>query len=753
MTSYLLYDINNNKIIETVTDEVLDKIYYQEARVPTKEQIGDKYLENKINISKIDNKIPLYDEFTKNMYLINSENVYSRVVHQYYRFPDKNLTAIFENRLNKLKKQKTLGRSDKIYKNLADFTKSTKIHYKQLAVQREQRKLTLILDYLNQFDYDTLLDTYIKVFYYYANEVGKNITVCLRPSFLPHFSHISPYYSRTELINMALNMELIKPSNIYYDTDKLMKLCEAVSKNDINSDVLLDHQVYIIKNKKVGLVQYYSLQGSFFINQYMRGFTQYKYKNEVLEQLILSLWNFILDAPAFDKNYTLYRFIKDDTHLRDLSPGDIYTDPGFVSTTRDPFYRSEEYKFGYILMKIKIPKRIKGVALCIETVSHFSNEQEVLLPPLSRLKLVKKNISVPYYHTDEQYKTKFRTRYEFILEGSNPIEFPKRSVYDVPINIIDFLDLEKTDYLTVDERIRHFIQKYVTPFYQFKTKIGSNVYDIICEFYDSTTVYKNFYAAKVQNGFIMYTMINDFIGFIAEIGEGSNGSYIYVNYYFRYSSEPKQNLIDDKDLIDFISKLSYYFQIQTVTVYSRYRSCNFADEIEAVMEKGQTKKIYYGGNYNVDFYNYLKRNEKRFSKVDSLVVRPKFSYYLLDVLKKIDPEKIIKKEDRDEIYQIYTKIYKLENKSKFNLSDFMIWLVENYCYQVSTLVSKMNRLFNQDNPFDLDYYNLDGITYLYNKRLIENFPIFNSSSAEGPSDDKSLPKNEYRLTRNIYGRS
>jgi hypothetical protein len=51
-----------------------------------------KYLkEFKINVSKIEDKIPLYDIKTENMYLILKFNVYDRVIHESYRFPEQAL--------------------------------------------------------------------------------------------------------------------------------------------------------------------------------------------------------------------------------------------------------------------------------------------------------------------------------------------------------------------------------------------------------------------------------------------------------------------------------------------------------------------------------------------------------------------------------------------------------------------------------------------------------------------------------------
>src|SRR3972149_9989465 len=96
--SYSLYYKKDKIIKHTKSEEVMDKLYYLEATIPTIEEIktykkdeDPKELINDIkkSISQIDQKIPLYDEYTKNLYLIPKENVYNRVVYQSYRFPNK----------------------------------------------------------------------------------------------------------------------------------------------------------------------------------------------------------------------------------------------------------------------------------------------------------------------------------------------------------------------------------------------------------------------------------------------------------------------------------------------------------------------------------------------------------------------------------------------------------------------------------------------------------------------------------------
>ena len=399
---YLLYYKKDKTIKETKYEDVLGNLYELHAVVPTEENIKEyikkgtnkkikDYLasknqseiidEIKKSISQIDNKIPLYDAYKKNLFIVSKENVYKRVIYQSYRFPDKTLIEILKKKKKELEPliAKLKKKTDK-EKTLKEYAKSEKIEYelihKEISLQTEHHKLDLMLEFLKSFDIDILETTYVKVFYFYANEVGKDITVCSRPSFMPHFTHLIPYYTRSEIINLALNMELIKPNDKYYDKEEVMKLCEKVTGNDISADTIMKHQEHIIKHNKIGVIQYYSLQGSYFMNQYLRNLVNYEYKNELLEGVIKSTWELIIDAPEFDKEYTLYRFIHDDSYLKHLNIGDKFVDPSFISTTRDPFYKSDTYKFGFILIKIRIPPNVKGVGLCLESYYIFQKNKK-----------------------------------------------------------------------------------------------------------------------------------------------------------------------------------------------------------------------------------------------------------------------------------------------------------------------------------------------------------------------------------------
>jgi len=769
-----LFYVKDSKLQLIHEKNVLDDLYYQKAVLPTIKNIQtyiaaypnnkiSKYFLNmdeaKINkqllklqkaISKIGVKIPLYDPYHDNLYLINRENIYYRVIYQDYRFPEKDIFDSFQKKYNEL------------IKNIDDLTKLELVKF---------NKLKLMIAFLKNFDLTILKSTYIHIFYYYANEVGKNLTFCKRPSFEPRFRHIKPYYSRSEMINFALNAGIIEDNNIYYDDKKIIELCEPIQENDISKETLIAHQKYIISEDKVGIVQYYSFQGSYFMNQYQRQMTAYKYKNNYLEGMIKSMWELVNNAPAFDKSYILYRFIETDSHLKSIRVGDNYIEKGFTSTTRDPFYRSDIYKFGFILVKIKIPEKIKGVALCIETLSLFPSEEEIILSPLSVLRLDRKDDNVPYYHTDDSFKSQIKTRYEFTYIGKKTIDFVDRPLYP-NLEMVDFLKIEKIQHmtLTLNEKIKFFIKKYVSPMYTFNTKIGSTEFTCMAEWYDSTGPYKDFYAITSNNGFSIYSMYKNYVLFIIELGESQSDTYMYVNYYLRYSSIYKDVVFELDDFVKFLSTIVFYFEIKRTVVFSDYKLCDFTSR--TIVPK------LIGGNYCIDFYDYLKYNKKRYidNSILTMEIAPKFAYSQLDKLKMTSADKILVKSDKDELYQIYTKIYKeivdsnnpnnkvVEQNDvkdnynyKDNIADFYLWVVDNHCYEISQLINKMERFFIINNPFAHDYYILNASTYLYNRNAIEYFPNFESDTDTifefGKKINSDSNKNEYRLTQTIRSTS
>ena len=770
---HILLNNENNTLKFYHENDVMESLYYLKARLPSEQEIKDyikkgtdkniikivnKYknepgkLVEKIRdeISKINNKIPLYDIYTKNIYLINKENVYHRVIYENYRFPNNNMVKILGEKKKEIKhqiKNNTVISHTLLYKKkkeLEEIEDDLNIKYRKVYLSRKYDKLDLMIKFMGYFNLSILETTYITVFYLYANQVGKNITICKRPSFKSHFKHIKPYYTRSEVINSGLNMGLVKEGDKYYDREQVMKLCQKVIVNDISATTIIEHQKYIIDNDNIGLIQYYSFQGSYFINQYLRSPNRFTIQNKLLETSIKSVWNLVNNAPPFNKSYTVYRFINNDNYLKHLKVGDIYIEPSFISTTRNPFYSSESYKFGYILIKIKIPKDTQGVGLCIESFSNFPEEEEIIFAPKSMLKLEKKNKDSIYYHTDPNFSKQVVTKYEFSYIGRKKIQLDKRKELKDD-TIIQFLKLDNIDSITIYERIKYFTKQHLNKINQFKTKIGENIYDLIVESYDSTNSYKKFYGNTTNNGISIYTIMDNYILFFIELGEDNGETFMYVNYYFRYASNNKNRKLDDKDFIDFVAELSYYFKIKTTILFAEYVSSD-------VGYKKSKNIIYYGGNYCLDFYEYLKFDKKRFQNkninLDTIIIKPQFSYYELNILKETSPDVVLTTTNKDEIYQIYNKTYKLAfPKEKHNLSDFYIWVVENQYVYLDELIKKLSKLYREDNPFTNDFYIFNAGAYLYNSNKINILPDFSQGDSDKKIKLNKLPKNQYRLDR------
>ena len=197
----MLLNIKNN-LLDIKNSDILYNIYYNLAELPKVEQLK-KYHKNiknpkeyidelRIEISKIDNFIPLYSVFSKNIYLVKPEEVYSKIINNYNR-----------------------PLTEDLYKYLKNIKTNDKIL---------QEKIQKNINFMNNFDLSILEQTYIKTFYYQSNQIGRNMTLCIKPSFIP-FININPYYQRDELINLALNLKLIKNDDTFYDKEKINNLC------------------------------------------------------------------------------------------------------------------------------------------------------------------------------------------------------------------------------------------------------------------------------------------------------------------------------------------------------------------------------------------------------------------------------------------------------------------------------------------------------------------------------------------------
>ena len=219
-------------------------------------------------------------------------------------------------------------------------------------------------------------------------------------------------------------------------------------------------------------------------------------------------------------------------------------------------------------MKIRLPKGKKGVALNIELYSHFKNEQEFILPPLSKFKLISKNDNFNYYHIDKEFEIKIKKKYEFeYIETLPDIKFDK--YLQLVDNLeVDFLNVElKGD--DILNRIDYFIKNYTNEINEFKSTIGDQQFKFNIHWYDSTGPYKKFYYIKLELGFsiVLYDE-NGRVLLLIEISD-----LISVNYYLKFVDNDNK-IIKDDDLIEFISKVAYCFKINNCIIHTDYSSFN-----------------------------------------------------------------------------------------------------------------------------------------------------------------------------------
>jgi hypothetical protein len=398
------------------------------------------------------------------------------------------------------------------------------------------------------------------------------------------------------------------------------------------------------------------------------------------------------------KDLTVYRFVSKDSFISHLKIGEIYQDPSFISTTRNPFYYQNNYDFGYILLKIKLEN---ASALCIETYSNFPFEEEIILPPTTMMRL--DNIIEHEDKTHEHIlKKNIIRKYEFTVIGHNlnDIKFP-------------MTELPKINKLGKEDMIKRInIDNF------FKTVLNEN-YQFICngkifnvEAYDSSNVYKNFFYYQTTNGMLIYSINKTYgnINLMMEIGKK-----IHVNYYFKYSISDVEDNLD----IEFLSLLAYYFNIQFVVIHPNYY---------------QSKNINKGYNavYPENIYEYLKNNKKLYDDIPE--INDNFEYYNLDNLEKLNVKKIINEKDRDELFQIY------EKSNCKNLKEFYLYLVDKHTYLLDLMTEKLNKHYAK-NPLTNLTYTLDAWAYLYNRKIINEIPL----------DDTHLEDYKIRVGVQEYG--
>ena len=360
-----------------INDKIIEKIFSLKLKLVKKKDMN--------KLSQYENLIPMYDIRSERIYPINKENLYERLLISDYRFINSEIYDWIVYLYNKYKDNK--DRSVIFKKNLT---------------------------IMKNYNLNILLDTSYKTLYKYSSDLGLKISICKRNSFNKYVEHLNPYYSKIELIKLGQNMNLIKHNISTQDLlnkDIHYNICLKISHNDISYEEIEKHHEYIYDNNIISWICFFSYTGSFIFNNYLRDGI---YINDILYNGLYKLVKAINNAPKLNDITSVYRFIWDDDYINNLNIGDIYIEKGFLSTTRDPFYTPGLLgHFGLILIKINIPKNMKGLGLLIENYSLFQNEEEFLLPPYTKLKLISKNEKFKYYHINNIFEKLINKKYEF----------------------------------------------------------------------------------------------------------------------------------------------------------------------------------------------------------------------------------------------------------------------------------------------------------------------------------------------------
>jgi len=692
----------DNKLIDIKDDNILYNLYYNLAKIPDKKILKNKKIKNinifisnlKDEISRLNNFIPLYDIYSKNIYLINPNEIYDKITKNYNR---------------------------PLNKELYDYLSSIKTDDKNL-----QEKLNKNLKFMDNFNLKILEETYVKAFYYNSNEIGRNFTLCLKPSFLP-FININPYYNRDELINMALNLKLIKEDNTFYDKEKLDKLCNIVSSQDIDSNTLLNHYLFIQENNLKYYIKYYSFMGSYQMNSYIRNSS---IKDLFIENNIKNFYEIISKSPKFNNDYYLYRLIYDDNFLKDLKINDEFTDISFMSTSRNPFYNPKTNAFGQILMKIKIPKNTEGIGLCIENYSLFTEEQEIILNPC-KLKLISKDDNIIYYHTDKKAQRSIKKKYEFEYISPIKLDIDKISKnYEKEI-LIPTIDLFNTKLIgsTIEEKLESFtnIIPLINTSKRFYIDINNNKYLLNVNKMSDKRIYEKYFFLQKQNYdnndiieelYITYQNEKTCeIQLIIEIKD-----VISVNYLQKFIGCSKE--FDDNILLELISGFSKMFNIYDVIIHPNFKpfstiinvkASDFKRVIDNETDYHEIQKL---SNdiilYNDDLMNYIINNKDRFTNIN---INLNYKRYLLENLKNIKINDVFTEIN----YEIYSII---KNTNLDNLNQLIIYFFKNYFYLLDKVIYYINVYFDKKLVINKLYYIFKTEKYLYEKGKI-NYMINN----------------------------
>lgn len=534
---------------------------------------------DKKKLSLFTDLIPMYDIYTQKIYPIQKDNIFYRLTESHYRFINnevKNwIEQLYEKYSKKLKKE---SGDDK--KQLSDLVERIK-------------NMILIID---NYDVDTLIDTSYKVLYKYSG-IGLTISICKRNSFHPFIFYLKPYYTKTELVKLGQNMGLlnnIKPEDLI-DEIKHYEICKFISNNDVSFDEIKKHTLTIIDNKTIPDICFYSFIGATLLNRFLRNQEDYSIDTFFYNRL-KNIVSTINKAPKLEKDYQIYRFVANNDFVKDLKIGDYFIDSAFLSTTRDPFYSPGlNGTFGLILIKINLKE--KSCGLFMEHLSLFQKEEEFLLPPNTKLKLISKDNNFKYFHTNTNFEKIIHEKYEFDLISNDYTWFESIKPLDIDIPVFENIDSNVKNKLDLFQKFKNLSNKY--------GQIYINNLCFTLSFFDSTGSYSKFYYNKINKGLSLIYYDNNGYPLIS-IEMGTELVVNFINQYYFYNEKKD---LDEKKLLELITKIGIIFNYKKAIIFNNYK--NFSQFNKNYFESQQI--FLYLNHYDDTLYNYLKNNIKPFS--------------------------------------------------------------------------------------------------------------------------------------------
>lgn len=622
-------------------DEFIKKIFNRTIEIKKKD--------DKIKLSKYSKLIPMYDIFTENVYPIKNTKIHYRLKDCHFRFITSEVKQWITNKYNKA-----------VDKNI-------------------KKQFEINLKIIDNYDMDTLEKTSYETLYKYSPDFGLSISICRRESFHPYSSHLTPYYSRDELIKLGLNNKIIKKLEPESLVDKQLHydICRKVSDNDISYKDIKSHMRHVIDKKCISWIVYYSLTGSYLFNDFLRNNTLI---SKYLLDGIYKLYDCIKTVEPFKNDYYFYRFLMDDKFLQKLKIGDTFLDKGFMSTTRDPFYSPGlEGDFGLILVKINIPKG-KRAGILMENFSQFPQEEEFLLAPYSKFKLVSKDDKFRYYHTDVNFENKITKKYEFTFIGNIFEDKKFRMSDDIPEINLSSIEIMGKDRMSI---FKLFLDKC--------NELGEFQFDeriFIAEYYDSTSHYSKFFKNKSKDGFSIRYYEEGYPVYSVEFGDK-----MIVNYDRRFNYYDSNE--NDVNIIKYTALFGKVFGYKKGEIYFPYENfVKFKDNYS------NDKEYLYCNLYCAPLYDYFKNGNKYMDK--NSFVKFKYGYFKLDKIKDTVVDSTIIK-----------KLPKELQSSKLTWGKLFVEIVENHFNLYKRLEQWMNKYF--DNICENNYVQLNVQSYLSSK--------------------------------------